>query len=192
MADSLKAVIGLGNPGAEYARTRHNAGFWLADRLAEAYRGSFRAESKFTGELARVRIGAQDVLLLKPATFMNRSGEAAQKLAQFYKLAPTDLLIAHDELDLPTGTVRLKRGGGHGGHNGLRSLHQHVGEDYLRLRIGIGHPGHRDLVLNYVLGRASGADQQLIDDALTRAQSAIELLFNKGFEKAAQQLHTEV
>ena len=192
MADSLKAVIGLGNPGAEYARTRHNAGFWLADRLAEAYRGSFRAESKFAGELARVRIGAQDVLLLKPATFMNRSGEAAQKLAQFYKLAPTDLLIAHDELDLPAGTVRLKRGGGHGGHNGLRSLHQHVGEDYLRLRIGIGHPGHRDLVLNYVLGRASGADQQLIDDALTRAQSAIELLFNNGFEKAAQQLHTEV
>ncbi len=192
MADSLKAVIGVGNPGAEYARTRHNAGFWLADRMAEAYRGSFRAESKFAGELARVRIGAQDVLLLKPATFMNRSGEAAQKLAQFYKLAPTDLLIAHDELDLPAGTVRLKRGGGHGGHNGLRSLHQHVGEEYLRLRIGIGHPGHRDLVLNYVLGRASGADQQLIDDALTRAQSAIELLFNKGFEKAAQQLHTEV
>ncbi|MDB5986827.1 MAG: aminoacyl-tRNA hydrolase [Nevskia sp.] len=191
MADSLKAVIGLGNPGAEYARTRHNAGFWFADHLARAYRGNFRVESKFGGELTRLRIGSADVLLLKPATFMNRSGEAAQKLVQFYKLTPADVLIAHDELDLPAGTVRLKRGGGHGGHNGLRSLHQHLGEDYLRLRIGIGHPGHRDLVLNYVLGRASGADQALIDDALARAQAAVETLFNQGWDKAAQQLHTE-
>jgi len=191
MADSLKAVIGLGNPGAEYVRTRHNAGFWFADHLAQSYRGNFRVESKFSGELARVRIGDAEVLLLKPATFMNRSGEAAQKLAQFYKLTPADILVAHDELDLPAGTVRLKRGGGHGGHNGLRSLHQHLGENYLRLRIGIGHPGHRDLVLNYVLGRASGADQALIDSALGPAQAAVETLFNRGWDKAAQQLHTE-
>jgi PTH1 family peptidyl-tRNA hydrolase len=192
MADNdLRAIVGLGNPGAEYERTRHNAGFWFVDRLAEAQRGSFRVDSKFQGLTAKVRLGDSDLLLLKPATFMNRSGQAIQALAAFYKLAAGQILVAHDELDLPPGTARLKRGGGHGGHNGLRSVHQHLGDSYARLRIGIGHPGDKNLVLDYVLGRPSGSDQKLIDDAIERALAALDTLVAQSWDKAAQQLHTE-
>ena len=192
MSDSkLRAVIGLGNPGEEYARTRHNAGFWLVEQIAAAQRPGFRHEAKFQGELARVTLDGAELLLFKPMTFMNRSGEPVQKLAQFYKLAPTDLLIAHDELDLPAGTARLKAGGGHGGHNGLRSLHQNLGADYLRLRIGIGHPGHKDLVHSYVLGRAGKADEQAINDALIAAAAAIPVWLTQGWDKASKQLHTD-
>ncbi|PTU32820.1 aminoacyl-tRNA hydrolase [Stenotrophobium rhamnosiphilum] len=190
MSSNLRAIIGLGNPGSEYERTRHNAGFWFVDQLAAAERTSFRAESKFQGELARIKCGGADLLLFKPMTFMNRSGEPAQKLAQFYKLTPADILIAHDELDLPAGTVRMKAGGGHGGHNGLRSLHQHFGPDYLRLRVGIGHPGHKDLVHNYVLGRANKADEQLINDSLISAAAAIPVWLTQNWEKAVHQLHS--
>ncbi len=192
MADStIRAIVGLGNPGAEYEYTRHNAGFWFVDRLAEAGRAQYRVESKFQGVLAKVRIGGAEVLLLKPATFMNRSGQAAQALASFYKFAPEQLLVAHDELDLPPGTARLKRGGGHGGHNGLRSVHQHLGEQYARLRIGIGHPGSKEQVLDYVLGRPSQADLRLIEDALCRAEAAMDTLLSQSWDKASQQLHTE-
>ncbi|MGH8455718.1 MAG: aminoacyl-tRNA hydrolase [Stenotrophobium sp.] len=187
---SLHAIVGLGNPGQEYARTRHNAGFWFADCLAAQHRGAFRMEPKFKAELARIRIGDADVLLLKPATFMNLSGESVQKLAQFYKLAPADILIAHDELDLPAGSVRLKAGGGHGGHNGLRSLHQHLGAEYLRLRIGIGHPGNKDQVLDYVLGRPGKADEQLINDAIIAATAAIPVWLAQTWDKAVHQLHS--
>lgn len=186
----LRAIVGLGNPGAEYERTRHNTGFWFVDALAEAHRGSFRAEPKFKGDVARVRIGTGDVLLLKPTTFMNRSGEAVQPLAAFYKLAPEDILVAHDELDLPVGTMRLKRGGGHGGHNGLRSVHQHLGEAYLRLRIGIGHPGTKEQVLGYVLGRASAADEKLIRDGLIDAMNVMPIWLTQTLEKAMQPLHS--
>jgi PTH1 family peptidyl-tRNA hydrolase len=187
----VRAIIGLGNPGAEYEYTRHNAGFWFVDRLADAGRAQFRVETKFQGVLAKVRIGGADLLLLKPATFMNRSGQAAQALAAFYKFAPEEILIAHDELDLPAGTARLKRGGGHGGHNGLRSLHQHLGENYARLRIGIGHPGNKDLVLDYVLGRPSQADARAIDEVLARAQAAMDLMMTTSWSKASQLLHTD-
>ena len=193
MADSsptIRAVVGLGNPGAEYEYTRHNAGFWFVDLLAEAARADFRVESKFQGVTARVRIGGSDLLLLKPATFMNRSGQAAQALAAFYKFAPEQILVAHDELDLPAGTARLKLGGGHGGHNGLRSLHQHLGENYARLRIGIGHPGNKDLVHDYVLGRPSQPDLRAIEDALARSQAALETMMKESWSKASQQLHT--
>lgn len=190
MSSPLRAIIGLGNPGADYERTRHNAGFWFVEQLAAAQRESFRSEAKFQGELARVRLGGEDLLLFKPMTFMNRSGEPTQKLAQFYKLTPGDILVAHDELDLPAGTVRLKLGGGHGGHNGLRSLHQHLGPEYRRLRIGIGHPGHKDLVHNYVLGRASRADEQLIHDALINAAAAVPVWLNQTWDKAVHQLHS--
>jgi len=190
MSPPLRAIIGLGNPGAEYERTRHNAGFWFVDQLADAARASFRSEAKFQGELARISIGDGDVLLFKPMTYMNRSGEPTQKLAQFYKLTPDNLLVAHDELDLPAGTTRLKLGGGHGGHNGLRSLHQHFGPDYRRLRIGIGHPGHKDMVHNYVLGRAGKADEQLINDSLIAAAAAMPVWLTQSWDKAVHQLHS--
>lgn len=186
----LRAIVGLGNPGAEYEQTRHNAGFWFVDLLAARGNASFRTESRFFGSLAKVRLGSDEVWLLKPATFMNASGKAVQALAQFHKIPPEQILIAHDELDLPAGTVRLKRGGGHGGHNGLRDIHRHLGEAYARLRIGIGHPGHKDQVLGYVLGRASRADQQLIDDSLARAADVTAALPVQGWEKATQALHS--
>lgn len=186
----LRAIVGLGNPGAEYERTRHNTGFWFVDALAAAYRGSFRSEPKFKGEVARIRIGNDEVLLLKPMTFMNKSGEAIQPLAAFYKIAPGDILVAHDELDLPVGTLKLKRAGGHGGHNGLRNVHQHLGEEYLRLRIGIGHPGTKDQVLGYVLGRPNSADDKLIRDGLIDAMNAIPVWLDQTLEKAMQKLHS--
>ena len=189
-ASELHAIVGLGNPGAEYERTRHNAGFWFVDGLAAGAGVAFRTESKFHGQLARIRLAGSDVLLLKPATFMNRSGQAVQALAQFYKLAPASILIAHDELDLPAGTLRLKAGGGHGGHNGLRDIHKVLGADYLRLRIGIGHPGDKNLVLNYVLGRASKNDEQAIFDGFDDAYAAIETWLARGWERALTDLHT--
>ncbi|WP_028008972.1 aminoacyl-tRNA hydrolase [Solimonas flava] len=189
-ASELHAIVGLGNPGAEYERTRHNAGFWFVDQLADAARTPFRAESKFHGQLARIKLAGHDVLLLKPGTYMNRSGQAVQALAQFYKLAPTSILVAHDELDLPAGTVRLKSGGGHGGHNGLRDIHKALGESYLRLRIGIGHPGDKSLVLNYVLGRPSRDDDVAIHDALISASAAVETWLSRGWERALTELHT--
>lgn len=188
----LYAIVGLGNPGAEYEHTRHNAGFWLVDRAVDRFRGNFRVESKFFGVLARVKIGNADVLLLKPGTFMNRSGQSVSALAQFYKIPPENLLIAHDELDLPAGDMRLKLGGGHGGHNGLRDIHKPIGEAYRRLRIGIGHPGDKNLVLNYVLGRPSKADADAIDKGVDRALDAIETWFTQTWDKAVQQLHTSL
>lgn len=186
----LRAIVGLGNPGAEYERTRHNTGFWFVDLLAATHRGSFRMEAKFKGELARIRIGNDELLLLKPMTFMNKSGEAIQALAAFYKLEPADILVAHDELDLPVGSLKLKRAGGHGGHNGLRSVHQHLGETYLRLRIGIGHPGSKDQVLGYVLGRPNSADDKLIRDGLIDAMNAVPVWLDQTLEKAMQKLHS--
>jgi peptidyl-tRNA hydrolase, PTH1 family len=187
----LLAIVGLGNPGAEYARTPHNAGFWFVDRLAERQHGAFRAESRFHGELTRIRVGAQDVLLLKPMTYMNRSGQAVQALAQFYKLQPADILVVHDELDLAPGTARLKAGGGHGGHNGLRDVHRHIGEAYLRLRIGVGHPGSKELVMHYLTeARPGKEDEALILNAIGQAQDAVEIWLGGSWDKAVQQLHT--
>lgn len=191
MADHKIAIIGLGNPGSEYEATRHNAGFWFVDRLADRAGVPLRAESKFHGLFGRARIGGQDVLLLKPTTFMNRSGRAAQALCQFYKIAPDDVLVAHDELDLAAGTMRLKLAGGHGGHNGLRDLHAQIGSGYRRLRIGIGHPGDKTMVLNYVLGRPSRDDEIAILDGLGRAADATDTWLRGSWDKALQQLHTE-
>lgn len=187
----LHAIVGLGNPGDEYARTRHNAGFWCIDRLADRARAAMRREAKFHGEFGRIELGGSDVLLLKPSTFMNRSGQAVQALVQFYKLTPDRVLIVHDELDLPAGTVRLKLGGGHGGHNGLRDVHRALGPDYRRLRVGIGHPGDKTLVLNYVLGRPSRDDESAIVDGIDLSLDALETWLSRGWERAINQLHSK-
>lgn len=189
-ASTLRLIAGLGNPGAGYVSTRHNAGFWFADRVAEAFAGSFRVQSRFNGELAEVQVGSDKLILLKPTTFMNKSGLAVQAAASFYKLEVDQILVVHDELDLPPGTARLKRGGGHGGHNGLRDIHRHLGADYLRLRVGIGHPGTKDLVHDYVLGRPGKADEQAIRDSLEDALRAVEAMLRHGWDHALKQLHT--
>lgn len=186
----LRALVGLGNPGAEYKWSRHNAGFWLADRLAEHCGTQFRHEAKFKGLVARGHCAECDFLLLKPLTFMNLSGESIQSFARYYKLRPAQLLIAHDELDLPPGTVRIKRGG-HSRHNGLRSIQQHLGDGYLRLRIGIGHPGDRENVVGYVLGRPTHEEYKAINESIIKALGALKTLKTQGLDKALQELHSD-
>ncbi len=161
----MKLITGLGNPGAKYARNRHNIGFMAVERIAEDH-GFTPWRAKFQGQLAEGRLGREKVLLLKPATFMNRSGQAVGEALRFYKLGPEELIVIHDELDLAPGKIRLKQGGGHAGHNGLRSIHAHVGADYTRLRLGIGHPGHKDRVAGYVLSDFAKADADWLDDLL--------------------------
>jgi peptidyl-tRNA hydrolase, PTH1 family len=186
----LKLIVGLGNPGQEYARTRHNAGFWFVDELARAHRGTWRRESKYQCELARVRVGECELWLMKPMTFMNRSGAAVQSVTGFYRIAPEQMLVAHDEIDLPPGVVRLKQGGGHGGHNGVRDVIAQLGAEFWRLRIGVGHPGSKEQVIDAVLDRASAAEQRLIDAALARAHAALPELLQGGAQKAMKLLHT--
>lgn len=191
MSAPLRAVVGLGNPGTEYALTRHNAGFWFVDALAKSQGVSFRHERKFSGDSTRVNLGGADLLLLKPQTFMNRSGEAARALADFYKITPLEILVVHDELDVPLGTARFKRGGGPGGHNGLRSLIDHIGPDFARLRIGIGHPGHKDRVHDYVLSRPTKDEEAAMLESIGAGHEALATLMTEGiWDKAVQQLHT--
>src|SRR5258708_12991468 len=162
----LKLVVGLGNPGAEYARTRHNAGCWFVDELARAGGAAWRRESRHQAQVARVRIAECELWLMKPTTFMNRSGAAVQSLAAFQRIDAGQILVAHDEIDLLPGVVRLKQGGGHGGHNGVRDVIAHLGADFWRLRIGVGHPGSKNHVLAALPDRATPADHQLIAPAL--------------------------
>ncbi len=192
MSSRIELVVGLGNPGARYQGTRHNAGFWLLDRLAADVRAELRAEAKFRADVCKTPITGHDVWFARPTGFMNCSGEAVGAIARFYKIPVENILIAHDELDLPPGTARLKRGGGHGGHNGLRDIIDHLGgNDFVRLRIGIGHPGSADLVTDYVLGPPSGDDRKGIDDAITAALPVMPLLFGGELQKAMHRLHTE-
>ncbi len=186
----MKLIAGLGNPGAEYQRTRHNAGFWFVDELARNSGASWRRESKLQCELARARIADVDVWLMKPQTFMNRSGAAVLAVSTFYRIPPAELLVVHDEIDLPPGAVRLKQGGGHGGHNGVRDVIANLGPDFWRMRLGVGHPGEKDQVLDAVLSRASSAEQKLIDDAMARGLAVMPQLMAGATQKAIQQLHT--
>jgi PTH1 family peptidyl-tRNA hydrolase len=186
----LKLIVGLGNPGTEYARTRHNAGFHFVDELARRYGGTFRSERHHHGELARVRIADEDVWLLKPMSFMNRSGGPVRSVATFYKVPLESLLVAYDELDFPPGAVRLKQGGGAGGHNGMRDIIAQMGDAFWRLRIGIGHPGDKALVLNYVLGRPTVDEERLIHETLLNAADVIPTLITEGPQKAMNRLHT--
>lgn len=189
---TLRLVVGLGNVGARYAGTRHNAGFWYADELAARLSTSFRADRKAQGELARVQAGKQDVRLLKPSTLMNASGRSVAAVAGFHKLPAASILVAHDDLDLPPGTVRMKLGGGHGGHNGLRDIGAQLGTpDYWRLRIGVGHPGRREDVIDYVLTRPAPAEREAVETAVERAVDASERLLASGDAEAAMQaLHS--
>lgn len=189
---TVQLIVGLGNPGAEYEPTRHNAGFWFVDELARAAGCSLRNESRFHAEVGRCTLHGQDCRLQKPATFMNRSGQAVAALAKFLRIPPTEILVVHDELDLPPGAARLKKGGGHGGHNGLRDLIAHLGtQDFLRLRIGIGHPGDRSQVVDYVLRRPGREERELIDAAMLRALEVMPLAVAGEFERAMHKLHSE-
>ncbi|MES1949856.1 peptidyl-tRNA hydrolase [Salinisphaera sp. S4-8] len=190
MSESIRAVVALGNPGADHASDRHNVGFWLADRLAERWRVAFSSERKFKGDLARHGMGDASVWLLKPTTFMNRSGDAVQPLCAFHKIAPESVLVVHDDLDLPAGTARFKQSGGHGGHNGLRDITRVIGAQYKRLRIGIGHPGDRAQVLSYVLGTPSPDDRIAIDTAIDAGIEALELALDKSWDHGAQKLNS--
>jgi PTH1 family peptidyl-tRNA hydrolase len=186
----LRIIVGLGNPGPEHQVTRHNAGFWFVDLLARRHGAEFRDYRKYSGEAARINISGQDLVLLKPTTYMNRSGLAVRQLCDFYKVAADDLLVAHDELDLPVGTVRLKSGGGHGGHNGLRDIIAHIGETFWRLRLGVGHPGNKTEVIDYVLTRAPRAEEDLIFDGVNLAADCMPLLIEQGAERAMTKLHS--
>lgn len=186
----LKLIVGLGNPGDRYARTRHNAGAWFVDELARRAGAVFRVERAQQAELARIRVGGEELWLMKPTTFMNASGAPIAAVSHFYKVEPAQILVAHDELDLPVGSVRLKQGGGHGGHNGLRDAIAAMGADFWRLRLGIGHPGHKDLVHDYVLQRASAEDEQAIRAAVLAAADEIPGLLEQGAEKTMNRLHT--
>lgn len=191
MSSRISLIVGLGNPGASHENTRHNAGFWFVDKLVREASGNFRSESKFHAEVCKAHLNGQQCWLCKPDTYMNRSGQAVAAIAKFYKIPLDEILIVYDEIDLPPGTVRLKKGGGHGGHNGMRDVISHLGsKDFLRLRIGVGHPGHSDQVSDYVLGKPSKADRRLIDDTIDAGLAVMPLVVKGDIETAMQRLHT--
>jgi len=193
--EPITLVVGLGNPGNQYERTRHNAGFWLVDRWASRLNTSFNLEKSFFGEIAKTRWQGRQLWLLKPSTFMNRSGQAVGALARFYKISLESILVAHDELDLLPGQVRIKQGGGHAGHNGLRDIQSVMGgPGFWRLRIGIGHPrtlGLMQGVADFVLHPPALADQQKIDRSLDRCDEAMDLLLEASMSRAMGQLHRD-
>ncbi|MEW5904175.1 MAG: aminoacyl-tRNA hydrolase [Pseudomonadota bacterium] len=191
VSEPIKLIVGLGNPGKEYEATRHNAGFWWVDELARAHGATFRAEGKFHGLHAKLVLHGQEVHLLKPQTFMNVSGRSVGALAQFFKIEAAQVLVAHDELDLPPGSAKLKLGGGHGGHNGLKDIIAHLGtKDFWRLRIGVGHPGDRAEVVNFVLNAPRKEEQQLIEDVMQRAQDVALQIIEGKMEAAMLKLHS--
>lgn len=192
MTTGIRLIVGLGNPGREYEATRHNAGFWWVDAVAAAKSASFKPEKKFHGEAVRLAANNREVWLLKPETFMNLSGRAVSALAGFYKITPDEILVVHDELDLPPGTVRLKKGGGHGGHNGLKDIIAQLGTpDFWRLRLGIGHPGDRNAVVNFVLNAPQRAEQALIEAAVDASLAGLPQLLAGDFPAAMLKLHTK-
>ncbi|KLT72580.1 peptidyl-tRNA hydrolase [Neisseria arctica] len=189
---AIKLIVGLGNPGKEYEQTRHNVGFWFVDELAWAWRATFKEEKKFFGEVARVSRPEGDVWLLKPNTFMNRSGQAVAALAQFYKIKPSEIMVVHDELDIACGRIKFKLGGGNGGHNGLKDIQARLSTpDYYRLRLGIDHPGDRNLVVGYVLNKPSAEDRQKIDDSIAKSLRGLPKIMAGEFEEAMRELHSK-
>lgn len=188
---SIKLIVGLANPGAEYAATRHNAGAWYLDLLAQRHNQSLKEEAKFYGYTARLNLAGHDVRLLVPTTFMNLSGKAVAAMATFYRIEPQEILVAHDEMDMLPGVAKFKQGGGHGGHNGLKDIINKLGNnaDFHRLRIGIGHPGDRNKVTGFVLGKPPASEQKLIDEAIDEAARCTELWLKEDRLKAMNRLH---
>lgn len=193
MSEKIQLIVGLGNPGREYENTRHNAGAIFIAQLASVYRASWQDAKKFHGMTAQITIDNQPVRLLLPLTYMNRSGQSVGAIANFYKIAPENILVAHDELDLQPGTTRLKLGGGHGGHNGLRDIVSALGNQntFARLRIGIGHPGNSKMVADYVLKKAPSIEYNLMEDSITRALHAIPDVVAGNMDKAMLNLHSD-
>lgn len=191
MSSGIRLIVGLGNPGQQYQHTRHNAGAWFVERLARDCNASLKAETKYQGLVAKADIAGHEVRLLIPTTFMNLSGQSVAALAGFFRVSASEILVAHDELDLPPGKIKLKTGGGHGGHNGLRDIISRLGNDagFHRLRIGIGHPGSSDLVSGYVLSKASLADQTLIDATIDEALRVAAPLVSGEMNKAMNRIN---
>jgi len=190
--ESLFVIVGLGNPGPKYAETRHNAGFWFLDRLVGQMAVGFRPQARLFSETAKGILHGQECVLVKPTTHMNHSGQAVRAVTDYFKVSARNCLVAYDELDLPPGAARLKIGGGHGGHNGLRDIFRHVQDhDFLRLRIGIGHPGFKDQVTPYVLSRPRKEEQIAIDRAIDAAREVLGMVLNDGLVKAQTSLHTQ-
>jgi PTH1 family peptidyl-tRNA hydrolase len=186
----IKMVVGLGNPGAEHEQDRHNVGFWFVDELALRHNGNFKPERKFDGDCCRISIGGNELWLLKPSTYMNRSGLAVTRLAAYYKIDPQEILVVHDELDLDVGVARIKRGGGHGGHNGLRSVISHIGQEFYRLRLGIGRPGDKNDVIDFVLSRPALKEHDMLTKAVSDSADVMPLWLGEGDERAMHQLHS--
>ena len=187
----IRMIVGLGNPGADYVDTRHNAGFWLVDMIAAEQSANFRFEKRYNGDECKFKAEGVDVHLLKPLNFMNRSGQSVAAMARFYKIEPEQILVIHDELDLPAGTNRIKKGGGHGGHNGLRDIISHLGSrEFFRIRVGIDHPGDSSQVVNYVLHKPSKAEADAIDDANRDTIAVMPQIYQGRIDKAMQALHT--
>ena len=188
----IKLFVGLGNPGPEYEATRHNAGFWWIDALSRELKAPLSLDKNYHGQVARTTLNGQTVWLLKPLTFMNLSGKSVAALARFFKVLPSEVLVAHDELDILPGLVKLKRGGSHAGHNGLRDIHDQLGsDDYWRLRLGIGHPGIKSEVIHWVLKKPMASHRSAIDDCIGRSLDALPFILNDEMSKATMLLHTK-
>ncbi len=192
LSQQIKLLVGLANPGPEYAKTRHNAGAWVVEELARVHNVTLKNEAKFFGLTGRIMVNGQDLRLLIPTTFMNLSGKAVAALAKFYQIKPEEIMVAHDELDLPPGVGKFKKGGGHGGHNGLKDIISKQGnnKEFYRLRLGIGHPGHKDKVAGYVLGKAPAKEQECIDAVVDESVRSLDILLKDGLTKAQNRLHT--
>ncbi|MBT5219831.1 MAG: aminoacyl-tRNA hydrolase [Woeseia sp.] len=192
MTTHLTIIAGLGNPEERYERTLHNAGFWFVDELARRAGVAFKYEKRFDAEVCKISLVGNDIWLVKPQSYMNLSGGPIRGVLDYYRLRAEKLLVAHDEIDLPTGTVKLKTGGGHGGHNGIRDVIQHCGRDFARLRLGVGHPGQKDKVTGYVLKKASSDVEAAILKNVDEAADVMDLLVESGLSAAMKKLHTKI
>lgn len=191
MSTHTSIIAGLGNPEERYARTLHNAGFWIVDEVARRNNASFKYEKRFDADVCKLSVLGNEIWLIKPQSYMNLSGGPIRAMLDYYRLPVEQLLVAHDEIDLQPGTARLKKGGGHGGHNGLRDIIQHCGKEFMRLRVGVGHPGEKDKVTGYVLKKAPSDVEAVLQQSVDAAVDVIPVLIERGLEEATKALHTK-